>query len=275
MAEIYQFGPFRYDPAQRQLFRDGVPVALVPKAADTLHALLERRGEIVPKQELMKLVWPDTVVEEIGLARNISILRKALGEDSAEGGYIETVPKRGYRFAAAEPVPVTEKRRWWIPAAAGAAVLVLLIYWQFYRPSRFLPAGGGRASVGVMPFEALSPAPGAEFVLGFHEVLAAAVSKTPDVTVVSPATVRRYRDQKVPANIMARVLGLEVILEGTVQLAGDAVRVTARLADVPTGKLIWSEVYDFPAGDPAAAQRAAAERIAAQAGAHLAIRRGR
>jgi len=92
-----EFGPFRYDPVQRLLFRGDTAVPLPPKAVDMLHVLVQRRGQVVERAELMRLVWPDCTVEEIGLARNISILRKALGDDA--GTYIETVPKRGYRFA--------------------------------------------------------------------------------------------------------------------------------------------------------------------------------
>src|SRR4051812_13443707 len=93
---VYGFGPFRYDAGQRLLFRDGTLVPLVPKAVDTLHVLLQHHGHIVDKPDLMKLVWPDTTVEEVGLARNISLLRKALEVDSGES-YIETIPRRGYR----------------------------------------------------------------------------------------------------------------------------------------------------------------------------------
>jgi len=99
---IHRFGPFTFDSGQKLLFRDGEPVPLMPKTADLLHALLERRGEVVSKAELMKLVWPDAQVEETGLARNVSLLRKALGDEGAESRFIETVPKRGYRFLAEE-----------------------------------------------------------------------------------------------------------------------------------------------------------------------------
>jgi DNA-binding winged helix-turn-helix (wHTH) protein len=79
------FGPFRYDWEQRLLFREGETVPLAPKVAETLRVLLERRGTVVEKAELMRAVWPDTTVEEIGLARNISQLRKALGDESEAG----------------------------------------------------------------------------------------------------------------------------------------------------------------------------------------------
>jgi DNA-binding winged helix-turn-helix (wHTH) protein len=97
-SPVIAFGPFHYDAEQRLLFRQGEVVPLVPKAIDTLHVLLDRRGRVVEKADLMKLVWPDTTVEDVGLARNISLLRRALDDES--GQYIETIPRRGYRFAA-------------------------------------------------------------------------------------------------------------------------------------------------------------------------------
>jgi Tol biopolymer transport system component/DNA-binding winged helix-turn-helix (wHTH) protein len=97
---VYEFGPFRLDPAERLLLRAGTPVSLTPKVFDTLLVLVENGGHLVEKDALMKRLWPDTFVEEVTLARNISDLRKALAEDSNGQKYINTVPKRGYRFVA-------------------------------------------------------------------------------------------------------------------------------------------------------------------------------
>src|ERR687885_592455 len=97
---LYEFGPFRLDPAEHTLLRGGEPVALTPKAFETLVALGARGGHLVEKDELLKEVWPDSFVEEGSLARNVHELRKALGEGPSENLYIETVPKRGYRFVA-------------------------------------------------------------------------------------------------------------------------------------------------------------------------------
>jgi Tol biopolymer transport system component/DNA-binding winged helix-turn-helix (wHTH) protein len=97
---LYEFGPFRLDLAERLLLCDGDPVALTPKALETLVVLVERRGRLVEKEELLKTLWPDSFVEEHNLANNISTLRKALGEAKNTPQYIETVPKRGYRFVA-------------------------------------------------------------------------------------------------------------------------------------------------------------------------------
>ena len=100
---VYEFGPFRLELSEHRLMREGRTIPLTGKAFDTLRVLLERQGTLVPKQDLMNAVWPETRVEENNLDRNISALRKALGEQSNGGPYIETVPRVGYRFVA----PVT------------------------------------------------------------------------------------------------------------------------------------------------------------------------
>jgi len=97
---VWEFGPFRLDESERLLLRNGRPVGLTPKVFDTLVALIEQSGHLVEKEELMARLWPDTFVEEGALTRNISDLRKALGQEQ----YVETVPKRGYLFV----LPVRE-----------------------------------------------------------------------------------------------------------------------------------------------------------------------
>lgn len=119
---LYEFGPFRLDTGERLLLRDGQVVPLTPKAFDVLLALLEQRGHLLEKETLLKTVWPDSFVEESNLADNISRLRKALGEGENGQKFIETIPKRGYRFVAdvrkaPEETPLTEENI----APAGAA----------------------------------------------------------------------------------------------------------------------------------------------------------
>lgn len=97
---LYEFGPYRLDTAERLLLRDGEPVPLTPKAFETLVALVERNGHLVEKDELMKVVWSDSFVEESNLTNNVYALRKMLGQGENGRSYIETVPKRGYRFTA-------------------------------------------------------------------------------------------------------------------------------------------------------------------------------
>ncbi len=163
---IYEFEPFRLDVAERLLLRDGKVVQLQPKVFDLLLVLVKHHGRLLEKDELMKAVWPDTVVEEANLANNISILRKTLGESGQR--YIETVSKRGYRFIAnvrelrisdtamqdgwvitgktnqdAQPAPAPPRSRRYLSFAVGgvAALSViggLLASYQIYYKGRHL-----------------------------------------------------------------------------------------------------------------------------------------
>src|SRR5215469_13412906 len=99
-SPIYEFGPFRLDPSQELLMEGTRTVALTSKAYQTLLVLVENRGRTLSKDELLQKVWPDAFVEEATLAQNIFTLRKQLREDRETAQYIETVPKRGYRFVA-------------------------------------------------------------------------------------------------------------------------------------------------------------------------------
>jgi DNA-binding winged helix-turn-helix (wHTH) protein/TolB-like protein len=262
---MHRFGPFTFDSGQRILYRNGEPVPLMPKTADLLHALLERRGQVVSKAELMKLVWPDAHVEEIGLARNISLLRKALGDEGAESRFVETLPKRGYRFLAeeqpADPGAVRRSARRLVVAGLVLAVLAAVAWWQFYRSSRYVASSAG-ARLAVIPLECTGgPACDSAFGRPFEDLLAAELARAGGSRIVSPSTVRRYRDNGIPTALMARLLGLDVVLEGSVAVLGQQVRVTARLSDVHSGRLVWSESFDLPASDPGGASREAARLI--------------
>ena len=255
----------------------------------------------------MRLVWPDTIVEEVGLARNISLLRKALGDDQEQ--FISTIPKRGYRFAAhiveaaavappASAVPaagvaeaaVSDRApglgpqprqpaaprlsrgiRLWLMVAAALAGLAGLIDWQFYHPSRYLPTGEGFADVAVLPVECLSPElDRAAFCRGFTEVLAGEIAKLDRVHVFAQSTVRRYEQFNIPAPVMARMLRLDATVEGTAQLLGPRLSISLRLKDVHSGKVIWADNYAPPAADLGQAQMDVARAAAGQLRARLA-----
>jgi Tol biopolymer transport system component/DNA-binding winged helix-turn-helix (wHTH) protein len=144
---VYLFGPFRLDTGERTLFREGRPVALTPKLAATLIALVDKHGHIVEKAELMQLVWPETVVEEGNLTQNVHNLRKLLGDRSESGVVIETVPRRGYRLmgdvlqesvdsASVEPARVVADRgrRWvWVAVPIVLALALGIIAWSPWR----------------------------------------------------------------------------------------------------------------------------------------------
>ena len=166
-----QFGDFTLDVAERRLLRDGRPVTLAPKAFDVLAALAARPGRLITKDELLKEVWPDSFVEESNLAYHVFALRKALGETADGESYVETVPKRGYRFTASvtavngaasadapqapddrEPqVQIAEKEPWRVPRFFGRpaalwfiggacfATLVLMLLYQRQSPAARVP----------------------------------------------------------------------------------------------------------------------------------------
>ncbi len=118
---IYEFGSFRLDVAERMLLRNRENIPLQPKAFDLLLVLVRRHGHLLEKDELLAAVWPDTIVEEVNLANNVSILRKALGDGANERRFIETVPRRGYRFVA----PVREEEAEIGGAEAGESPVVV------------------------------------------------------------------------------------------------------------------------------------------------------
>lgn len=126
--DVFTFGPFRLEPGERRLWREGERVELDPKAFDLLVMLVERAGHLVTKDELLEQVWPDAVVEEGALTVQVSRLRAALGESARQWRYVETVPRAGYRFAAVvqrepmhvEPVTGPEARHRWLRLAALA-----------------------------------------------------------------------------------------------------------------------------------------------------------
>jgi len=128
-AKAFEFGNFRVDADERTLLEGGHPVALTPKAFDTLLLLVENAGRLMEKEAMMERLWPGTFVEEANLANNISLLRKALGE---QANRIQTVPRRGYRFTGEvsavgdDAVVVEPKRRWWPIAAIAVGVIVAL-----------------------------------------------------------------------------------------------------------------------------------------------------
>jgi TolB-like protein len=156
-------------------------------------------------------------------------------------------------------------------AALALCLILGFVYWQFYRPSRYLSTGKDIASIAVVPFECLSPELDCgAFPHGLNDLLVAHLSQIDRVHVLSPSTVSRYQRARLSMAFMARVLGMDVMLEGTVQRTGDRVRITARLVDVHSAKLVWSESYEYPVQQLAEAQNRATREIAAQVGAHLA-----
>jgi TolB-like protein/DNA-binding winged helix-turn-helix (wHTH) protein/Flp pilus assembly protein TadD len=265
----YQFGPFQLQVDRRRLLRDGEPVALAPKALETLLALVEQRDRVLTKDELLQRIWGDTVVEEGGLTRNISLLRKALGESPDDHRYIVTVPGRGYRFVADaavvgestrdEPAPAIADLKgdgplapvpapWpWRRLLLGvAAVLVVLTLIYSLRSLRATATGRPQiTALAVLPLENLSGDPSQEyFADGMTEALIANLARIRAVRVVSRTSVMRFKGGVRSLPEIARALEVDAVVEGSVQRSGDRVRINVQLVHAPTDTHLWARQYE-------------------------------
>jgi DNA-binding winged helix-turn-helix (wHTH) protein/TolB-like protein len=259
MKGVYEIGEFRLDTVERSLECAGRPVSLAPKALDVLIILVENRGRIVEKDDLMRKVWPDTFVEDNNLAFNVSVLRKLFGESGTSPHYIETVPKRGYRFIAevreavsekTEPLAATAPLTQIIPRGSrfrlfgGLALAVLLVatalvLWRLVAP------GVSPGSLAVLPFRALDAASADDSLeVGLTDALITRLSRSLSIPVRPMAAVLRYRDRSANPLTPGRALGVDAVLEGTFQKHEGKIRTTVRLLRERDGKVLYAGVFD-------------------------------
>jgi TolB-like protein/DNA-binding winged helix-turn-helix (wHTH) protein len=277
--EIYEFGAFRLDIAERRLSERGTPVTLPPKLFDTLALLVREGGRLVAKETFMQSIWPDTFVSDVTLAHNISALRRLLGHTDANP-VIETVAKKGYRFA----VPVAEAARhhpetptdspalaavaarprasW--PAVAIGLMLVATLAGAYYFIAR---AGSATASeiqsVVVLPLENISGEASQNYLAdGVTEALTIDLAKISALRVISRTTAVQYKGAQKPLDQIARELDVDAVVEGTLAREGDRLRVTAKLMRANPEKQLWAEIYERNIADFATLQSELTEAIA-------------
>jgi TolB-like protein/Tfp pilus assembly protein PilF len=251
---LYEFGPFRLDVAERRLSRNGEPVSLAPKVFDTLLALVENFGRLVEKNELISRLWPDTFVEEVTLARNISVLRKALGESSTERRYVETVPKAGYRFVA----NVTQ-----IGAGEGS-VLVRRRTSSRVVVEEETDAAPALQSIAVLPFRLLAGTAGDEYLgPGLADALITRLSKIRRIRVRPTSAVLGYTGLTPDPVAAGQKLGVDSVLEGSIQSLDERVRVTVQLVSTQDGASLWAGKFDEKFTDIFAVEDSISEQVAA------------
>ena len=217
----YEFGGFRLIPADRQLVRGGKSVALTPKVFDTLVLLVESGGRLVEKDEFLARIWPDTVVEEVGLAHNISQLRRALRNGIQDSAFIETVPTRGYRFVA--PVSVVSSGH--------------------QEPQT-------RILLGVLPFENLVGDPERAYLADSltEEVISSLGQIDPDhLAVIGRTSMMTYKRTTKSIADIGRELNAPYLIESSIRAEGGRLRVTAKLICVADQSATWSASFD---GEP-------------------------
>jgi DNA-binding winged helix-turn-helix (wHTH) protein/Tfp pilus assembly protein PilF len=231
----FAFGPFRLDPAGRELLRDGVRVPLTRKAFDTLLALVADAGRVVSKERLFERVWGDTIVGEATLTQNIYTLRKAL-KGNRDEPRIETLAGVGYRFVG----DVTEIAAEVAPAQRRSAV----------------------ASLAVLPFRPLGPE-AAEAHLGMclADALITRLSRLGRLVVRPSSAMFRYVQAEADPVTVGRELRVDAVLEGTLLGAQDRLRANVQLVDVRSGSPLWAEKFDVPFVDVFAAEDEISEQV--------------
>ena len=282
VIEGYEFGPYRIDTGERLLRRQGELIPLPPKLADTLLVLVRNAGRMVDKTDLMKAVWPDTFVEEGALTRNISLLRKIFGETGDETAYIETIPKRGYRFVApvsavgpeavtTEPPP--RQRRPAVKWIALAGILLLAgigAAAKFYfggdaaaRPAS--PAVAPATALAVLPFRSVDKDASQDyFADGMTQALITRLANLRNLRVVSLASDPGRRGDTAAWTAVLRNQSVNRVLTGTILHAGGRVRIDAQLMDPRTRAVHWANSYERSTEDVLSLESEVAEAIAAE-----------
>lgn len=233
---IYEFGPFRLDVPKQLLLRESQPVHLKPKVFDLLVVLVQGDGQMLTKEELMQWLWADSFVEENNLAVSISALRKALGESHNEHLYIETIPRRGYRFVAdvkkvfsSGATHLEEKGH-----SRGAS-----------SNTRGILTGFETVSIAVLPLEIIGTELNDEYLgLGLADTLITKLSNLRLIHVRPTSAVRKYVGGKREPVRIGHELGVEFVLEGNIRRVGERARITMQLVMVHDEVILWAEKFD-------------------------------
>src|SRR5215813_123953 len=279
-TQSVRFGEFELDLAAGELCRNGSRLKLQEQPLQILQILLERPGKIIPREELQKRVWPsDTFVDfDHGINNAIKRLREALSDNAETPRYIETLPRRGYRFIAplttlkpAElpptppPQPKSKSRLIVLLASAVAVLLAFGIYWFGFRSrAQHAAAVPTKAMLAVLPFENISGDDSEDyFADGLTEEMIAQLGQLQpaNLGVIARTSAMRYKHTKESVAQIGHELGVNYLLEGSVRLAGQRVRITAQLIQAGDQTHLWAESYETPLTDILKVQREIAERI--------------
>ena len=271
-GHLFEFGPFQLDAKERLLFRTGEAVALPPKSLDLLLVLVKSPGHLLEKEELLKRLWPDSFVEEANLSQHVFTLRRALADGDNGATYIETVPRRGYRFVASVTeinneasavrgarLPLAARKSASILSNLSSRSLLLLAGLVLAFTTTFILIRGswqnGRQqkptsfpaieSLAVLPLENLSPDPEqAYFVDGMTDALILHLSKIPTLRVISRTSAMHYKETQKPLRVIGNELDVQAVIEGSVLHTGNRVRITVRLIEAATERHLWAQSYE-------------------------------
>src|SRR5581483_1006795 len=280
--QIVRFSGFELDFQAGELRRAGVRVPVQGRPLQVLAVLLRTPGQVVTSEQLRTELWPaDTFVDfEHGVRNAVARLRAVLGDSAARPRFVETLPRRGYRFigvvagAAAQPVvvkpgaqPVERKSNWWIALRVLVCLLAVggAATWTFKR-FRANPAGLQIQSLAVLPLENMSGDAAQDyFADGMTDELITTLAKINSVRVISRTSVVQYKGVHTkPLPQIARELGVDGIVEGTLARAGDRVRVAVQLIEAKTDRHVWADRYERSVRDVFPLENEIARAIAEQ-----------
>jgi TolB-like protein/DNA-binding winged helix-turn-helix (wHTH) protein/Tfp pilus assembly protein PilF len=279
-----RFGAFELELSSGELRRSGVLVHLQQQPAKVLALLARRSGELVTREEIQREVWGETFVDfEQGLNYCVKQIRSALGDQADTPRYLETLPRRGYRFLApvqgisqVSPPPEAAGAAVVLhpesPAArprhrtlaAGLVLVVAIAALVWFRPRAAPPPT--RVMLAVLPFENLSGDPAQEFLSdGLTEELTTELARLrPErLAVIARTSANVYKKSAKPVDEIGRELGVDYLVEGSVRRDGDRLRVAAQLVRAKDQTHLWAESYDRPAADTLALQDDVARRVVA------------
>ncbi len=295
-----RFGIFEVDLHAGELRKSGLNLRLRGQPFDVLAMLLEQPGEIVTREEIQKKLWPaDTFVDfDHSLNTAVNKIREALGDDANNPRFVETVPRRGYRFiypvatmsSSPESVAAVSDRRTAmrtsplqkrVALATGivvAIVAVLIALNVAGLRDRVMSVVGARhgvplpkiESIAVLPLENLSGDPEQEyFADGMTEELITSLGKIGSLRVISRTSAMRYKNSDKSLPEIGRELNVDAVVEGSVMRSGDRVRITANLLDARSERHLWAESYERDLRDILALQSDVARAIAGEIRANL------
>jgi adenylate cyclase len=249
--QVFEFKGFRLEAAQRRLLHNGQPVPLKPKILDLLLLLVQMRGRLVEKDELMKEIWPNTIVEENNITVSMSILRKMLGEGRAGRQFIETVPGRGYRFVADVKIVSAEQ-------TISQESLKVSATSALEPETRETPID----SLAVLPLRNISKDPNSEYLSeGITESIINTLSRISKLRVLAPSTVFRFKGKDVDPQEIGSLLKVRAVMLGRVMQLGEKLIIRSELVNVADGSQIWGEQYDRTLSDLLATQDEIAKAI--------------
>jgi TolB-like protein/DNA-binding winged helix-turn-helix (wHTH) protein/Flp pilus assembly protein TadD len=267
---LYEFGRFRLDPAQRILLRDGELVPLTPKVFDLLLLLVENNGHLVGKEELISAIWPDTFIEESSLTKNVSILRKLLGEGAASAVHIETLSKRGYRLAGdVRRVPNIGETELVVHRHLRARLVTTEVTIaddseeQAHGVRELKATGADVRTLAVLPFRTIGKDQAGEYLgLGLADVLITQLGNTGEIVVRPTSAVLKYAESRPDSITVGSELGVDAIVEGSVQLANGRLRVTVQMVGVRDGVTLWADKFNAELTDIFAVQDSISGQVA-------------